>query len=110
MWIPKAISENSGIEQPFTAQVVFADGESVNLAGAQGSGKAIQFLPYGIESVPPNGSRAVAVPTGRTLCVCGTQTEGKLELEPGEIGLFSSGGASIVLKNDGSVVINGRTF
>ena len=29
-------------------------------------------------------------------------------LEPGEVMLYSKGGASIVLKNNGSVLINGR--
>ena len=31
-------------------------------------------------------------------------------LEEGELMLYSKGGASIVLKNDGSVVINGKVF
>ncbi len=30
------------------------------------------------------------------------------DLKPGELMLYSAGGASIVLKNDGSVLINGK--
>ena len=32
------------------------------------------------------------------------------ELEPGELMLYSSGGANIVLKNDGQVLINGTSI
>ena len=31
-------------------------------------------------------------------------------LKPGEIKLFSAGGANIVLKNSGEIVINGKVF
>ena len=107
MWIPEKISENNERQAAFTAVVVHADAYEVELSGTQGSGSGVQFLPYGIESVPPGGAAVVAVPSGRRLCVCGVQSQKRLGLEPGEVGLYSSGGASIVLKNDGRVLING---
>ncbi len=63
--------------------------------------------PYGIVSVIPKGTRVVALPTGDTAVCIGAQQEVK-NLQEGELMLFSSGGASIVLKNDGKVLINGR--
>lgn len=63
--------------------------------------------PYGIVAVPPKGTKAVVLPTGNTAVCLGTPQ--KVEnLKEGEVMLFSSGGASIVLKNDGRVLINGK--
>ena len=108
MWIPKAITENDKTENAFTANVAHGSAGNVRLAEGQIGGEL--FLPYGLESVPPKGARAAAVQAGRTVCVLGTRSEEKLSLEPGEIGLYSKGGASIVLKNDGRVLINGRSI
>ena len=69
MWIPERISKNSGQAAAFTAETAFSDGKSVRLSGSQST--AVQFLPYGVESVPPKGERACALESGRTLCVIG---------------------------------------
>ncbi len=109
MWLSKKITENSG-DSPFTAFVSFSDGSSVGLGSSSGSGSAALFLPYGIECVPPRGEQAVVVPSGRTRCAVGIRSKNSLRLEPGEIALYSKGGASIILKNDGRVLINGQEF
>ena len=109
MWISEAISGKGG-SAPFTAAVSHSSSGKVTVGSSEGSGVAEQFLPYGIESVPPKGARAVVVPAGRTLCLCGVAPSADHELEAGEIALYSSGGASIILKNDGTVVINGTVF
>ncbi len=63
--------------------------------------------PFGIVSVIPKGTRVVAMPIGDTAVCLGAQQDVK-SLNEGELMLFSSGGASIVLKNDGRVLINGK--
>ncbi|MEE0060701.1 MAG: hypothetical protein UE295_07735 [Acutalibacteraceae bacterium] len=63
--------------------------------------------PYGIVSVIPKGTRVVAMPVGDTAVCMGTEQEVQ-NLKEGELMLRSSGGASIVLKNDGRVLINGK--
>jgi phage gp45-like len=63
--------------------------------------------PYGIATVPPKGERVVVLPTGNTAVCLGTPQKNN-NLEEGELMLFSSGGASIVLKNNGKVFINGK--
>ncbi len=94
----------------FLAAVVYSDGAGVQLSDTQGGTAGTQFLPYGIISVPPKGARAAAVEAGGRVCVVGIESGTEMYLEPGEIGLYSAGGASLVLKNDGSVYINGRRF
>ncbi len=106
MWISESIAENAQTSDAFTAETAFSDGKTVRLSGMQSS--CVSFLPYGIESVPPKGETTAVIKAGRTLCSIGCKSGGDLELEPGEIGLFSKGGASIVLKNDGRVLINGE--
>ncbi len=64
--------------------------------------------PYGVVCVPPLGEQAVLVHTSRgDACVGVLQSEDSL-LEPGEIMLRSLGGATLVLKNDGRVYVNGK--
>lgn len=64
--------------------------------------------PYGIAYVPPVGEGAVIVPyEGGEACV-GVIASQPVNLQRGELMLYSAGGASIVLRNDGSVLINGN--
>lgn len=63
--------------------------------------------PFGFISVPTIGSKAVITPTDNGFVFSGVISEGA-NLEPGELMLYSAGGASIVLKNNGKVLINGK--
>lgn len=110
MWIPEKIAEVSDADDVFTAEVAGADGTKVCLGDDVRAIEGEAYFPYGIASVPPKGVRAAAVQAGRTLVVFGCEGAADVSLEAGEVALYSSGGASIILKNDGSVVINGRTF
>ena len=57
--------------------------------------------------VPPAGEQAVVLPLSGGAVTLGVLADAG-ELEEGEVMLRSRGGASIVLKNDGRVLINGR--
>lgn len=65
--------------------------------------------PWGIAYQPPNAAQAVVVSTtaGDTCIGALAQDKG---LKPGELMLFSSGGAEIYLKNNGEIEINGQVF
>lgn len=66
--------------------------------------------PYGIAYVPPIGCQTAVMPAyGGEMCM-GTISNFENELEPGEVMLYSSGGATLALKNDGNVYINGVKF
>ena len=66
--------------------------------------------PYGIAYVPAIGCQTVVLPIyGGEMCL-GTINMKETELEPGEIMLYSAGGATLELKNDGYVYINGVRF
>lgn len=65
-------------------------------------------VPYGIAYNPPSGTEGVAVPCEDGRVIIGVTARVESSLEPGEIMLYSKGGAALVLKNDGNVYINGR--
>lgn len=89
------------------AQVASLQNSSVSTNGGVPYVNIPVVSPYGIVAVPPKGAKAIVLPTGNTAVCLGTpqKVEG---LEEGELMLFSAGGASVVLKNDGRVLINGR--
>lgn len=67
------------------------------------------ILPYGMAYSIPKGEKTITIPIGNTAACLGVLKQNE-NLEAGEVMLYSAGGASIVLKNDGSVLINGRSI
>lgn len=110
MWIADYITKNS-MTNP-SAEI----GNVVSCAGgstavmSSGEHKGLKTAaPYGIISVPPVGENAVILPLDDSEVCIGVVADSN-DLEPGELKLCSKGGASIVLKNDGSVLINGVKY
>lgn len=66
-------------------------------------------FPYGIVSVAPTGQRAVVLPLDDGEIGLGVIAD-RAELEEGEVMLYSKGGASVILKNNGKVLINGEEY
>jgi phage gp45-like len=69
------------------------------------------FSPGGYLWLPASGSTVLVIrggPGGEESCVCGTQqTAAPRGMLPGEVFLFSAGGASVYLRNDGSIELTG---
>ena len=112
MWISQKITgqESGGGHQ--MGRVTGSAGNAVLLQGDT-EYKALRLSsPYGITSLPPEGAVAVVLTAGgdgrQDVCI-GTRVE-TVSIEPGEILLRSAGGATVYLKNNGDVVINGRTI
>ena len=96
MWIPK---NASAADDKLSGMVTSGDmtvGETV--------------APYGIAYSPKSDEKAVILQIGSANYILGVCSFAPFELQPGEVGLYSSGGASIILKNDGKVLINGTEF
>lgn len=92
-------------------QAIVTDGKNsqINAKGGIPFVGAKIAVPYGIVSLPVQGENAVILDVaGQPVCLGVIQ--GSNTLEMGEIMLFSKGGASIVLKNNGKVLINGKEF
>lgn len=65
-----------------------------------------QLFPYGFASAAQSGRPAVML---NGYCV-GLASAPDPTLEEGEVRLYSAGGAEILLKNNGQVVVNGQVF
>ena len=105
MWLLSYITKNSLAPPNAVKGNVYENGTAVTASGEHRSLR--MCLPYGIASIPPKNECAVVPPLddGEVSLGVLADTEG---LQEGELMLSSSGGASIVLKNDGRVLINGR--
>ena len=109
MWISRYVTDHSFAGgSPSVGVVRAADGEKVSVS-ATGEHIALPLAaPYGVVCIPPVGSRSLVLPTEAGNVCLGVIAAAPTDLEAGELMLRSSGGASIVLKNDGRVLINGR--
>lgn len=110
MWISEKMAASRIAESTVTSGEV-TGGQDARIA-AQGESEYRRLAlaaPWGIAYLPPAGARAVILGGAENPVCAGTIVEAG-GLEPGELLLFSAGGARICLKNSGEVVINGQTF
>ena len=114
MWLMHYITNNS-LGAPPAEKGELSRSSTQTAVASSGEHKNLEFcFPYGLASVPPNGERGVVLPLddwmkdsrfglGCGLCICCS-----LRLHNDQFLRFFKGGASLVLKNDGRVLINGR--
>lgn len=108
MWILNYVTNNS-ISEAYTDKgcIKGASDGKVKIHASSDYNKIPVAAPYGISYSPVVGEETVVISAGGENICLGTVSKNK-ELEPGELMLESAGGASITLKNDGNVYINGR--
>jgi phage gp45-like len=109
MWLMSYITKNS-LEKPLAVRGRVSNGVEGTAVNSSGEHKRLGLCqPYGIVSVPPDGHSTVVLPLEDGEVMLGV-TDNAAKVNVGEVALFSQGGASIVLKNNGDVVINGQVF
>lgn len=108
MWLTSFLNKEKGFKTATKGSITGARKQKVQVDASTQHRDVAVVAPYGIAYVPPVGEGAVVVPfEGGEACV-GVLSTVSLELKRGELMLYSAGGASILLKNDGSVLINGE--
>lgn len=90
------------------ARVSSARNGRINTEGAVPFINAPVAVPYGIAYVVPIGEETFMLPVGNTAVSIGVIQKPCTDIQAGELMLYSQGGASVILKNDGRVLINGR--
>lgn len=109
MWLSKAI-KNSKVEDKIECGSVTLSGkETLETASSVNIRSIGAYSPYGYSSLPPVGEEVMLVPSAEGQAIVGTRLNIS-NIETGEIQISSKGGATIILKNDGSVVINSLTI
>ena len=111
MWISKKITSiNSKNPYALVGKVTQFSNNSVCVENEVEFRDLPVFCPYGIVSIPTTGSKVFLIPTSSGYLYSGALTQNHENLAAGEIGLYSYGGASLVLKNDGRVLVNGKVI
>ena len=107
MWILNYITQNTIPDKAAEKGLIKGSLDGRVEVNASSDFKSIPIAaPYGIAYVPPEGEKSVVVSaSGDDICL-GTII-GNKGLKPGEIMLFSKGGATLTLSNDGYVYANG---
>ena len=109
MWMNEYIAARSfDREEAAIGKVGASENGRVSVSATRDYHRVPLVAPAGIYWLPAQGARSVVVQSSGGAVCAGVITQPPGELEPGELMLCSSGGASIVLKNDGKVLINGR--
>lgn len=108
MWILNYVTNNSISEASADKGCIkgASDGK-VKIHASSDYSQIPVAAPYGVSYLPVAGEETVVLCAGGENICLGTLSKSK-GLEPGELMLESAGGASIELKNDGKVYINGR--
>lgn len=111
MWISNKIAsgEKSKERKASSADVTMVDGGNIVVQNSNEYRDVKIVSPRGIAYMPTQGDKTVIIPVGEENVCIGAVNE-STELEAGELMLYSFGGAKIVLKNNGEVVINDTTI
>ena len=107
MWITNYIAKERS-SNPVSGQITYGSAVKADVFASGEYNNMRVVSPYGVIYNPPVGATGVVLPTEDGNMLLGVCPKENVELSPGEIMLFSSGGASIVLKNNGKVLINGK--
>ena len=111
MWISNKIAVDDKLKRRKTSsgEVTMVDDGKVIVQNSNEYRDISIVSPGGIAYVPVQGDKALIIPVGEENICIGIIGE-KKGLEAGELMLSSHGGAKIILKNNGEVVINGTTI
>lgn len=108
MWLLNYVTKNSLSDSVSDKGSIKGSSDgSVQINASSNYSKIPIAAPYGISYAPTVGEESVVLSAGGEDICIGTLVKNE-NLKPGELMLSSSGGASIVLKNDGKVYINGK--
>ena len=92
---------------PVRAGVVTTGGRLLHIRADMERRAPAVTVPYGMAVCVPQGEKVILLPESGVCLGCVNEAQA---LQPGEVRLFSAGGAEILLKADGTVVINGQVF
>ena len=95
MWLGKKIaSRQKEAERPVAGTISGEQNGGLLLQSSSEYREVAAAGPYGVKSLPPAGENAVGVVSGEKTFCLGVEIDPK-GLQPGELVLFSSGGAKI---------------
>lgn len=111
MWLSKNIVKRNRSISCSAGKIKQSADRRIAASAVDGTGQFSLVAPSGMICIPKKDEEAVVIPTdsGR-MCIGVRIPENGYELEAGEVALYSAGGATIFLKNNGKVIINGEEY
>ncbi|MGN0503939.1 MAG: hypothetical protein ACI4HJ_02705 [Ruminococcus sp.] len=111
MWITRYMNESSGDRKAASLGSVTSNvGTGVEVNASASFRNLPLVTPFGVEYVPPLGESALVTEAeSRRVCM-GVLKSAPKNLLPGELRICSQGGASLTLKNDGRILLEGRLY
>ena len=111
MKISRNISNKNKNLACITGRVTSSADRRIAAASPDGTVQFSIVAPKGIDYVPQMNDNSVVISSeNERLCIGVRRDENLYEIESGELALYSQGCAYIILKNDGTVIINGQIF
>lgn len=105
MWLSKMIGKSTADNRAQKGSVTISGSSDLEAQYTAGAKSMQAYTPYGYTSAAPIGEEVVVIPSSDGEVALGTRCKAS-ELQSGEVMISSLGGAKIILKNDGTVVIN----
>lgn len=105
MWMSKKIGKEASNDMAEKGIVTLSDKEFE--AGSTVTRRNIDaYSPYGYSAIPPINEEVMMLPSTDGVVMLGALMKSS-DLDSGEIKISSLGGAKIILKNDGTISLNG---
>ena len=105
MWISRKIGKSSFSALAEKGEVTLSSGENWEASASQSVRNVGCYLPYGYSAKAPVGEEVLLLGASDGTVALGVKSKPDGQ-KAGEIKISSLGGATIELKNDGSVIIN----
>ncbi len=110
MWITQRISQSVRETAAENGRADAFQNMELSATGSARRQNVPLYAPAGLSSIPSPGAQVMLLPcAGETVCT-GVRMTDLQGLQPGEIRLYSAGGASLTLKNSGEIELNGITI
>ena len=105
MWLSKMIAKNTADSRAERGSVTISGSSEVEARSSTNAKSLDMYTPYGYACAAPIGEEIIVVPSSDGDVALGAHCKAE-SLQSGEVMISSLGGAKILLRNDGSVVIN----
>jgi len=105
MWLSRKIAKNNLTEKAERGNVTISASDVMEADASANTRSLGSYAPYGYTSNVPVGEEVILVPSSDGQVALGAKCS-RNNLESGEVMIASLGGAKILLRNDGTVVIN----
>lgn len=108
MWMSKSIGVIPAYESPEKGRVTLS--QNGIEAGATVTRRDVDCVaPYGYQGAPPVDEEVMLLPSNEGVVVAGALTKVN-NVKSGEVRISSQGGATILLRNDGCIELNGMVI